>query len=120
LRVILKDIFGLPATGGGGPALVDPPLPGYRWALAQSAPNPCVTGTEIRYETGCQVRVSIRIYDALGKEVRTLVNAVKQPGQHAVHWDGYNDSGKPVTSGVYFYKMEAGDFTATRKLLVLR
>ena len=120
MRVILEDIFGLPSTGGGGPADVDPTLPGYRWALAPSAPNPCVTDTQIRYETARPVRVNIRIYKALGRQVCVLVDGLKEPGQHSAHWNGRNKRGERVTSGVYFYKMEAGAFTATRKMLVLR
>ena len=120
MRVILEDVFGLPSTGGGGPAAVDPPLPGYRWTLAQNAPNPCVTGTQIRYETARPVRVKISIYNALGRQVCVLVDGLKEPGEHSAHWDGRNQRGERVTSGVYFYKIEAGAFAATRKMLVLR
>jgi hypothetical protein len=120
MRLILEDIFGLPSTGGGGPANVDPPPQARRWALAQNAPNPCIAGTQIRYEIARPLRVIIKIYDALGREVCTLVDGVKQPGEHAVYWDGSNHRGERVTSGVYFYNMEAGDFAATRKMLVLR
>jgi hypothetical protein len=116
LRVILEDIFGLPSTGGGGPAHVDPPLPGYHWALAQNTPNPCVVGTEIHYETARQARVTIRVYDALGRQVCVLVDGVKAPGEHLARWDGRNYSGERVTSGVYFYNIEAGNFSATRKM----
>jgi hypothetical protein len=120
MRVILEDIFGLPSNGGGGPAHVEPPLKQFRWALAQNAPNPCVTGTAISYQTARRVRVALRMYDALGRRVRTLVDGAEEPGEHTAYWDGCNERGERVTSGVYFYKMEAGDFAATRKMLVLR
>jgi hypothetical protein len=119
LRVVLEDIFGLP-SGGGGPARIDPPPTGFRWALAQNAPNPCINSTRIRYEVAQAARVRIMIYDALGRRVNVLVDGAKGPGVHLAEWDGCNDSGERVTSGVYFYKMEAGRFTATRKMLVLR
>jgi flagellar hook assembly protein FlgD len=64
--------------------------------------------------------VSIKIYDALGRHVTTLAEGVKGAGVHSAEWNVRNSKGKPVTSGMYFYKMEAGDFTATRKMLVLR
>jgi hypothetical protein len=119
MRVILEDIFGLPA-GGGGPASVEPPLTGYRWALAQNTPNPCIGATRIRYEIGRSARVRIKIYNALGREVCVLVDGAKGPGVHSADWDGRNSKGERVTSGVYFYKMEADAFTATRKMLVLK
>jgi hypothetical protein len=119
IRVILEDIFGLPSDGGG-PAKVDPTPARFRWALAQNAPNPCITGTQIRYETARSAGVRIRIYDALGRKVAVLVDRLQQPGVHSVTWDGRNDKGAPVTSGVYFYNLEADDFTATRKMIVLR
>jgi hypothetical protein len=120
MRVILEDLFGLPSTGGGGSADVHPPLQGHRWALAQNVPNPSVAGTQIRYETARPAMVTIKVYNALGKEVCTLVDGAKGPGQHSAYWDGRNRRGERVTSGVYFYKMEAGAFSATRKMLVLR
>jgi hypothetical protein len=119
MRVLLEDIFGLPSNGGG-PARVDPPATGFRWALAQNAPNPCFNTTQIRYEVAQSARVRINIYDALGRQVAALVDGVKGPGVYLTQWDGRNSAGRPVTSGVYFYKIEAGPFTATRKMLVLR
>jgi hypothetical protein len=119
LRTILENIFGLPSNGGGT-AAVEPPMPVYHWHLAQNVPNPCVEGTEIEYETARPVHAVIKIYDALGRKVRTLVDGTEERGRHAAYWDGCNAQGERVTSGVYFYKIEAGFFTATRKMLVLR
>jgi flagellar hook assembly protein FlgD len=64
--------------------------------------------------------VRIKIYDALGRQVAVLVDGTKTPGVHSAEWNGCNSKGKRVTSGVYFYKIEAGAYTATRKMLVLR
>jgi hypothetical protein len=119
IRVILEDIFGLP-SGSGGTANVVPPRTSHRWTMSQNVPNPCVSGTTIRYEIARPVGVAIKIYNALGQEVRVLVDGTKEPGVHSVQWDGRNAAGERVTSGVYFYKIEAGPFTATRKMLVLR
>lgn len=119
-RTILEDIFGLtpPSPGGGGTARIEP-RPVFRWALAQNAPNPCRQSTDIRYEIACAGRVSIKIYDARGRLVRTLVDERGAPGRYAAHWDGTNASGRRVSSGLYFYKMESADFTATRKMLLV-
>ncbi len=119
MRVILERIFGLPSNGGG-PAKVDPPLAACRWALAQNVPNPCVGGTLITYEIERSVHVKIKIYNAMGREVDVLVDAIQGPGVHSVEWDGRNSKGERVTSGIYFYKIETGAFAATRKMLVLR
>jgi hypothetical protein len=119
MGVILEDIFGLNPSGGGI-ARVEPPQVEARWALHQNIPNPCVTGTEIRYEIGRPARVRITVYNALGQQVVTLVDGAAEAGTHSAHWDGCSGSGEPVTSGVYFYKIEAGPFIATRKMLMLR
>ena len=119
MRVILEDLLGLASNGGGTAKVVEPPST-YSWALSQNSPNPCVADTEIRFVVAQRCRVKIRIYNAVGQTVRLLEDSVKSPGNHAVRWGGRNTSGERVSSGVYFYKIEAGPFTATRKMLVLR
>jgi hypothetical protein len=119
IRTILERVFGLPPSGDR-PGVVDDPDRHNRWALAQNVPNPCISGADIRYETARQGLVRITVYNALGQRVRVLVDEVRQPGVHSARWDGCNNTGERVTSGVYFYKMEAGEFTDTRKMLVLR
>jgi flagellar hook assembly protein FlgD len=76
--------------------------------------------TEIVFEVARDRRVSVKIYDIAGRCVRTLEDRRYRPGTHSTRWDRINDSGLPVASGVYFYRMEAGAFRATRKMLVLR
>jgi len=120
MRTILEDIFGLPSNGGGGTSKVTPPTATYRWALAQNSPNPCVTSTSISFELASPCRVAVKVYNAAGQAVRTLVNERREPGRHQVRWDGTNDAGARVSSGVYFYKMEAGQFSTTKKMLVVQ
>ncbi|RMG38500.1 MAG: T9SS C-terminal target domain-containing protein, partial [Methanobacteriota archaeon] len=60
------------------------------------------------------------IYDLLGREVKTLVSKSLTPGEYRVQWDGTNDAGEPVPSGVYFYSLKAGKFQQTRRMLLLR
>jgi flagellar hook assembly protein FlgD len=64
--------------------------------------------------------VQINIYNIKGQKVRTLVNDTFSPGTHKVIWNGTDDSGKAVSSGIYFYKMKAGDYTETRKMLLMK
>ncbi|MFQ6092079.1 MAG: FlgD immunoglobulin-like domain containing protein, partial [bacterium] len=64
--------------------------------------------------------VILKIYNILGQEVRTLVDEVKEPGYYTVTWDGRNERGDEVPSGVYFYRMTAGDFTDTKRMVVMK
>ncbi|RMD46938.1 MAG: T9SS C-terminal target domain-containing protein, partial [Aquificota bacterium] len=65
-------------------------------------------------------RVSLTIYNSLGEKVRTLVNRQQSPGRYEVVWDGRDDSGQLVTSGVYLYKLEAGKFNQAKKMILVR
>jgi len=85
------------------------------FSLDQNYPNPFNPSTTICYQLPTQSHVALKIFDVLGREVATLVNEVKQAGTYAVQWDA---SG--LASGVYFYRLEAGNFTSVKKLLLLR
>jgi hypothetical protein len=91
------------------------------FALLQNVPNPFNPTTTIGFEvpTG-GARVTIRIYDVAGRLVRTVVNEYRAAGRHRVPWDGRNQHGARVATGVYFYRMEAGSFAQTRKMLLLK
>lgn len=88
--------------------------------LAQNYPNPFNPVTTIRYEIGEAARVTLRIYNALGQQVRTLVDGVRQTGRHSIQWDGMNDAGHTVASGIYIYRLEAGSFVKSRKMVLLK
>jgi|GEM_PF-1190882 hypothetical protein len=92
------------------------------FSLAQNAPNPFNPATTISYSIpeGISAAVSLRVYDIRGKLVRTLVNEVRDTGTYTVFWDGNNESGAKVSSGVYFYRMKAGSFVQTRKMVLLK
>ena len=89
--------------------------------LYTNYPNPFNPTTTIEYAVPrkCHI-VEIKIYDLLGREVRTLVAGVQNAGNHHVTWNGLDKTGSSVASGVYFYTMTAEGFTETRKLLLLR
>jgi photosystem II stability/assembly factor-like uncharacterized protein len=83
--------------------------------LKQNYPNPFNPATGIAFSVSAKVRASLKIYDMLGREVETLVEEVKSPGRYTVRWD----AGK-FASGVYFYRLIAGDFVQTRKLTLMK
>ena len=85
------------------------------FALKQNYPNPFNPSTKIVYRVKSRESVSLRVFDVLGREVATLVNGVSEPGENSATFDGSH-----LSSGVYFYRLQAGDFTMTRKMLLLR
>lgn len=102
-------------------------LPGRLW-LGQGSPNPFSFSTRISFglpsapEKGAltKTRVILRIYNALGQFVRTLLSGSLDPGQHLVYWDGRTEDGREARGGVYFCRLEAGDQIRSRRLVVLR
>jgi len=88
--------------------------------LAPSRPNPVVRGTELAFELENPAQTSLRIYDLSGKLVRTLVTGTLAAGSHTARWDTRDESGKPVASGVYFYRLESSGLTTTKQLVVTR
>jgi len=90
------------------------------YALFQNYPNPFNPWTTIRYQLPEVSRVRLRVFNILGQEIKTLVDGVQEPGFYRIHWDGRDDSGKKVPPGVYLYRLRAGEFKATRKMLILR
>ena len=90
--------------------------------LKQNYPNPFNPTTQIRYSLSDRVRVTLRVYDVDGKLVRTLVDGTQSPrvSEYQVAWDGRSDRGEAVASGVYFYRLVAGSYVATRKMVLLK
>ncbi len=109
------------AVGWGcGTTAVDEVLP-VKHGLAQNHPNPFNPSTEIRFELAEASRVTVRIIDTGGRFLRTLLEEAQlSPGEIRVSWDGRDDAGRPLPSGVYFYEIEAGAFRATRKMTLLK
>jgi hypothetical protein len=105
-----------PAVG----VTADPGVPSA-YALHQNVPNPFNPTTTIAYDVppGGGV-VTLRVYDVAGRLVRTLVDTHQMAGRKFATWDGRNNSGLTVATGVYFYRMQAGNFVQTRKMLLLK
>lgn len=85
------------------------------FTLNQNYPNPFNPSTTISYQLAKQSYVTLRIFDLNGREVATLVNSVEQPGYKSVEFDASN-----LSSGVYYYRLQAGNFTETKKLVLLK
>jgi hypothetical protein len=90
------------------------------FTLSQNYPNPFNQTTKIEFTLAKSGVVSLNIYDILGRKVRTLVSEHLSSGYKSVLWDGKNDSGKDVASGIYFYQLKVGDFSETKKLVLLK
>lgn len=88
--------------------------------LKQNYPNPFNSSTTIYYSLGKRGLVELILYNILGQKIRTLVNEIKIAGQHVVPWDGRNDNGQLVASGLYFYTLKTGSFIKTNKMVLLR
>ncbi|MFC1725794.1 FlgD immunoglobulin-like domain containing protein [candidate division KSB1 bacterium] len=99
--------------------LIGSPVPG-EFILHQNYPNPFNPETTIKYELNSPSEVKISIYNILGQEVKRLVNRNVTAGVHSVKWDGTNEQGIKVNSGVYLYMLQAGDFFETKKMILLR
>jgi len=90
------------------------------FALGQNYPNPFNPTTSIEYNVADAANVSIRIYNVLGQQVRTLVNGQMSPGRYTVQWDARDEAGQSMPSGLYIYRMEAGSFSQTRSLVLMK
>src|SRR5262245_42971584 len=94
------------------------PLPYY---LALRSGNPMrEASSRITFSIAVREKVELRLYDAAGRQVRTLANREFAPGEHDVYWDGTDDDGHSVPSGIYFYQMRTPSFVSQKKLAVLR
>jgi photosystem II stability/assembly factor-like uncharacterized protein len=90
------------------------------FALEQNYPNPFNPGTVISFRLPVSSQIKLHIYNLTGQMVRTLVDAQKSAGRHQVVWDGLNERGGHLPSGVYLYRIEAGDFRAVRRLAMVK
>jgi hypothetical protein len=90
------------------------------FALGQNFPNPFNPTTIIQYALPRTSQVQIEIYNVLGQRVRTLVNETQEPGYKTINWDGKDDAGSEVSSGVYFCHIQAGSFVKSMKMTLLK
>ena len=88
--------------------------------LFQNYPNPFNMSTIIEYQLNRSDRVFLGIYNVSGQLVRTLINEHQMPGRHSVYWNGKDDRGRSVSTGIYFYTIRTKDFAKRRKMIIIR
>jgi hypothetical protein len=91
-----------------------------QFSLSQNYPNPFNPSTIINYQIPKTSLVSLKIYNMLGQEVKTLVSEAKEPGVYNIQWNGDNNAGQRVSSGAYIYRMIAGSFIKAGKMILLK
>jgi hypothetical protein len=111
-RVRLSELFSSSSSADGA-------LP-TQYALGKNYLNPFNASTVIRYDLLKLSKVTITIYDMLGRRVNRLVDGEQLLGFHQTIWDGTNVQGKPVASSIYFYRIETADFTEAMKIVLLK
>jgi hypothetical protein len=104
----------------GEPVSIDEASKPTTYSLNENYPNPFNPSTNIDFSLPKAGRVSLEIYDILGQRVRRLLDDKIDAGQYSIIWDGENGSGLDVPSGTYFYKLTSGDYTQTKKMLLIR
>jgi hypothetical protein len=90
------------------------------FCLAQNRPNPFGTATSIAYDLPVDCHVKLDVYDVSGRRVATIVNEYRPAGRSFASWDGRNASGTRVSEGIYFYRMQAGGFAETKRMVLLK
>ncbi|MBN2000261.1 T9SS type A sorting domain-containing protein [candidate division KSB1 bacterium] len=118
-QIVQKDLDGIEEVFGPFPITKAPPLP-QAFLLDQNFPNPFNPITLIPYALPEEANVKVEIYNLLGRKVKTVVDARQEAGEHTAVWNGLNESGTSMGSGVYFYKLTAGNTTLTKKMTLLR
>jgi len=104
----------------GATAVDDKEVIPTQFKLSQNYPNPFNPTTKITYALPQNAFVSIKIYDMLGREVKSLVNNETLAGNHSVDWNGENNLGYKVSSGTYIYRITAGNFVAVKKMVLIK
>ena len=90
------------------------------FALYQNYPNPFNPITSIHYDLPQNELVNIKVYDMLGRKVRSLVNSQQAAGYQSVKWNAANDRNEPISAGIYIYTIQAGEFRHYRKMVLLK
>lgn len=117
-KVQIRDVADLGTTVGiDDNVQVNP----YDYALYENFPNPFNPETQIRFSIGDQENVRLSIYDVMGRQVRTLIQGESfKSGFHVVNWDGRDNAGHSVASGMYIYRIIAGDYISDKKMLLVK
>jgi len=90
------------------------------FALRQNSPNPFRDGTAMAFNLPTAARTKIDVYNVAGRKIATVIDRQFPAGRHSVEWNGTDAAGGHVPAGIYFYRLEAGSHTSTKKMIVLR
>jgi hypothetical protein len=112
---ILKYALGITSVGDNEIVYNQP----SDFILYDNYPNPFNPSTTIKYSLPIQSKVTLSIYNILGQEIRTLVDEVQSSGIKTISWNGRDNHGKQVSSGIYLYRIQSGVFTATKKMVLV-
>jgi hypothetical protein len=108
------------ASGEFSTGVLEPEMPS-RFALYPNAPNPFNPVTTIRYDLPVACEVTLKVFDAAGRVVRVLRDGtLERADTHGAVWDGRDETGHRVSSGVYFYRLDAGEYTDTKSMVLLK
>ncbi|MBN2088440.1 T9SS type A sorting domain-containing protein [candidate division KSB1 bacterium] len=110
------EIYDLEKVGVEKPVVMVP----LKTEISANYPNPFNPTTSLRYDIAKDTQVSLVIYNMLGQKIKTLVDAPKAAGSYQINWDGTNDAGQKVTTGIYFYTFKADGFQKTNKMLLVK
>jgi len=91
-----------------------------KYSLGQNYPNPFNAETTIEYQLPEDAQVTMTIYNSMGQEIRRLIESKQSAGSHKIVWNGLDNQGKAVTSGIYHLKMQSPSFVGTQKLLIMK
>jgi flagellar hook assembly protein FlgD len=97
----------------------DPIVPGV-FALKQNYPNPFNPTTTIEFSLEKAMHIELTVYNVIGQKVRTLANQYLSIGNHVLEWDGTDEEGRTVSSGIYFYRLTTDDYARTRKMVLTK
>ena len=117
-EVLIDEVSLVDVTGSA--VKNDQPRIVRSFELEQNYPNPFNPETSIRFQLPSDDAVSLLVFDVSGRVVRTLINGVLASGQHVVRWNGRDDADQLLSSGVYFYQLQASDFVQTQKLTLMQ
>jgi hypothetical protein len=106
--------------GTGVVGIGEDPAPALAFALHRALPNPALGSTVLGFDLPRACTAHMVVYDAAGRAVRTLVHGVLPAGQYRQAWDGNRDSGRTAGAGVYFVRLEAEEFSARQRIVLLR
>ena len=105
---------------GNFPGVEEREIPSYRFNLFSVTPNPFIGSTTIRYSLPTESPVKMEVYDVVGRRVKTLRIFLEEAGEKEVEWDGRDERGQRLNTGIYFIRMETFGFQSVQKVILLQ